>query len=637
MLKKIVDKIKGKSFHGSVFTNFGQTKLNWDTSRYLNTYADSVYVYACISKRAQKVGQIEFQLFRGDKEISTDPILELLYKPNKMQSKNEFFELYQIYKDLAGSAFIYVMREGTKIQELHNLRPDRVTELRSEVDGSILGYKYKVGPKEFKFKPEEIIASHYPSPLQQIGGHSPIQSARTVIDTEVQLETYQNRVLKNGGRVEGIITHKVENLTQDQIDAMKREFEDKYSGAENSGKPLVLYGGIEYKNIGLTPTELSYIDSKKFMRGDILSVFGVPLPIIDQSDVGALGSNGYDAALRIFLSETVKPLHDNLVQKLNEFLVPKELELRSVDPSPDDVEKKLKIVESGIKNYYMTQNEARELMGFGEMSNGNSILLPFNLTTQSTPTNSVKRKSYDHPFRDKEKRAMYWYAVQKSLENDRQKFAQALKGYFGEQLDRIVPLMEAGKKDFVWNWFDIVEENKLGFSILYPVLEQVFIDAGRDIFDIMGGEGVFRIRERPRFVLESRARFFINEINTTTFGQLQEAFESAVLDGKTRDVLVNEVRDIYQNSITTKRAETIVRTETHVAQEEAKLDAYQQLNIPTKIWVHNPQMSQNPRETHALIDGMEVPVTSPFIVEGEEMMYPGDGSAENSINCNCSI
>lgn len=45
------------------------------------------------------------------------------------------------------------------------------------------------------------------------------------------------------------------------------------------------------------------------------------------------------------------------------------------------------------------------------------------------------------------------------------------------------------------------------------------------------------------------------------------------------------------------------------------------------------------REGHSLADGQEVPLGSPFVVDGEFLQYPGDprGSAGNVVNCRCIV
>ena len=45
------------------------------------------------------------------------------------------------------------------------------------------------------------------------------------------------------------------------------------------------------------------------------------------------------------------------------------------------------------------------------------------------------------------------------------------------------------------------------------------------------------------------------------------------------------------------------------------------------------------REGHSGADGQEVPLGSPFVVDGEYLQYPGDphGSADNTVNCRCIV
>lgn len=57
-----------------------------------------------------------------------------------------------------------------------------------------------------------------------------------------------------------------------------------------------------------------------------------------------------------------------------------------------------------------------------------------------------------------------------------------------------------------------------------------------------------------------------------------------------------------------------------------------------KGWRHIP-VARVPRISHILANGQVVAPESPFIVGGEELMYPRDpaGSAENTINCSCLL
>jgi hypothetical protein len=87
-------------------------------------------------------------------------------------------------------------------------------------------------------------------------------------------------------------------------------------------------------------------------------------------------------------------------------------------------------------------------------------------------------------------------------------------------------------------------------------------------------------------------------------------------------------------------AKRIVRTEGHRVRENGTQNSYEQaeskgLNI-TKVWL--AAVDERTRESHAQADGQEVNIDEAFIVDGEELMHPGDpsGSAENVINCRCT-
>jgi hypothetical protein len=85
------------------------------------------------------------------------------------------------------------------------------------------------------------------------------------------------------------------------------------------------------------------------------------------------------------------------------------------------------------------------------------------------------------------------------------------------------------------------------------------------------------------------------------------------------------------------RAETIARTETAAATNQASLEDAQ-ATVPglNKTWLCS---FVNSREAHMDADGQSVAQDDPFDVDGEDLDYPADpsGSPENVINCMCSI
>lgn len=85
------------------------------------------------------------------------------------------------------------------------------------------------------------------------------------------------------------------------------------------------------------------------------------------------------------------------------------------------------------------------------------------------------------------------------------------------------------------------------------------------------------------------------------------------------------------------RAERIARTEIIAASNAGSFEGAKQAGIPLKKkWV--PVVDDRTRPQHADMAGMEpIDLNEAFNVGGEEMMMPGEGSAENVINCRCYV
>lgn len=116
-------------------------------------------------------------------------------------------------------------------------------------------------------------------------------------------------------------------------------------------------------------------------------------------------------------------------------------------------------------------------------------------------------------------------------------------------------------------------------------------------------------------------------------------FVTAIMNGENTDKLIKRIQKITELKLSD--ITRIARTQTTRLENEARLEAgkvgakmgYKMV----KRWdcVHDNRT----REAHKQADGQIVDYDKPFIVDGEELMIPGDvnGSASNVINCRCKI
>jgi len=648
-IQNVFSKKTLKSLDGILPFNIGTYKSRWDESNYLDAYEISLYVNKCIEKRAEKVSEIEFKLMKGENEVFNNKLIEILYKPNKFQSGREFWSLFQKYKDIFGEVYILIdgdisITGDNRVNALHLLRSDKVKPFFNKETGELTKVEYATGNETTTYQASQIIYHNRPNPRNPLRGISLLASGVRSIETGIQIDEYHAKVLQNGGRVEGIFKFKNKQLTQTQLDTLKDQYDSQYAEAQSSGRPLFLGGEGEYENIGLSPSELSYIETKKVTLEDILIMTGVPKAILGSFD--DIKFDNADAAVSIFLKETIRPLLQDITTKLDSFLFPFDLNLSFVDPTPENTEQQLKEIESGIKNYYMTTNEARKMRGLDPLKGGDEILIPFNLTSRSeanVPTEPTKAKTkavaFNNPLKDYDNRRAYEKLAIKRLDRQTLKMKRAVDLYFKGQMDRIVESVSPEqkhvfkKKDLIGEVFNQQIEIALAKEAFLPLLETLLEEAGINARTLLGSDFSFQMTSNAKSWLDNKTDIFSQQINNTTFEKLKKEFATSFEIGETRKELIQRIQDTYSN-ITEARARMIAETEVHGVTQYGTLEAYKQAGLPTKIWVSVGD--SNVRASHQSIDGQEVELNGYF---SNGLEFPGDpsGPADETINCRCVI
>lgn len=615
----------------------------WNVGKSLSFYEKSLYVNKAISKRAEKVGQIKFVLgdMKGNEvENGTGrQWLELLDKPNSYQTGDQFWQLAQKYYDIVGACYILKKNGGGifergVVDELEMLRADLVEVILNEDQNAILGFKYDRHGNTQEFEPEQIIYIYRPDPRNPLLGESLIASGVRAMETEVAVSEYQANVLKNGGKLETVFKLK-EAATEEQLNQLKAQYEERYADAKKAGRPLFLGGDIENLVMGLSPSELAYLDTKVSTLNDIVVLTGVPKALLGLTSDETF-SNA-DASIRIFLRDTIKPQLDNIVNILNWRLIPDEFNLNYIDPTPEDMEQNRKNLETAHKVYALTTNEKREMLGLDPITGGDDILMPFNLTTMDQVANPLpleapkaqeeqKSKKKDHLLKNKNFRAMWAKFVNAKRSVFERRMKQEVRLFFRDQKNRILDNLKGKRKIAVDEVFNDGLELNLAQQKLVPLIRQIFEEQGQDVaqtFDLPA----FSMNQTVERVLNNRATLFTNSIINTAKDELQQIFAESARERESRVKLIKRIETLYVDIKDKWQAERVARTEVHAAMQEANLEAYRQGGIEIKIWVWSGNVV-NLREIHQAIDGEERSLNEPFST-GE--------MAPSLPNCACTI
>ena len=311
----------------------------WKSRDYIsfaeNGYIKNVIAFRSIHMIASAAASVPIILNKNIKsdtfQIKTHPLLKLISQPNNTTSKAEFIEGILTYKLISGNAYILMIENNNMIpKELYLLRPDRV-EIIPGRDNRPYSYRYTINDYTLDYKINKLTnysqVLHIKNfhPLNDWYGLSPIEAASYSIDQHNQAGSWNQAMLQNGARPSGALIVNAKNtnngsLTQEQYNRLKAQVDEFYSGPRNAGRPILLEGGLDWKEMSLSPRDMDFIESKHSSARDIALAFGVPPQLL-----GIPGDNTYSNLIEARLSlweQTVLPLLDNIISHFNNWLTP---------------------------------------------------------------------------------------------------------------------------------------------------------------------------------------------------------------------------------------------------------------------------------------------------------------------------
>lgn len=624
-----------------------------DKLGYLSLHEKTLYVNKAVEKRGEKVGETKWSLFRKDNEIESHELLNLLDRPHPNMPGHIFWKLATMYRDVTGECWIRkhtngtVFRENGKISKLEILNPSRVIKNFNTRQDEIVSITYSYLGGETETIPfEQLIYWNRPSLINHLEGESMLMSGLRSIMTENSLLELQNKISSNGGKLDGVFRFKDPDLTKEQIKSLKESFKESLKEAkEDTDNILFVGGGGEYQNTALNPVELGYLESRKLFADDMVTLTGVPRALVGVT-TGETYANA-DVALRVFLGETIRPLAQELTNLLNWHLIPDEYNLQFIDPTPENVDNKIKVVEAAERSNTLTINERREIIGYEPATDteADKIYVPFTKmplgaepTTPEQPEEKQVKKKMSHPLRVESTRRAYNENYKKSLKGNREKMLRVTRKYFDDQQKRMIENLgvrkSIRKKELFGEVFNRNLEIDLAKATFLPVVKEIVLNAGEETVRIFEGTP-FNYTSALESAISSRVDFFAEQINNTVADQLQDTFTEWHANEETLNDLVERIQEDY-GGIKEVNARRIANTESHIFMQTAKQDAYKQMQFAVKIWTWAPGLKGGVRDDHAAMDGEEVPLDNVF---SNGMRYPGDPSfgAGEIVNCECSI
>lgn len=362
--------------------NSPMAEASWmkrDYSSYaLEGYSQNVIVHSAINRVARAISSIEFYVDEDGKRETSHPILDLLDRPNPLQTRTAWWEQKIGYLMLAGETFEERVRVRGRTTQLWNLRPDRTTPIQHD-SGLPAGFIFKVANKPARRWAASTVTGESDvrhlklfNPLDDWHGLSPISAAAFAVDQHNMSMSWVQRLLQNSARPSGAMVISADQpLSDDEYQRLKDEIETQYSGHENAGRPMLLEGGLDWKQMGLSPIDMEILKTREMAARDISLAFGVP-PLLLNIPGDNTYANYREARLG-FYEDTILPLLDYLVQEFNVWIAASEYGNARLRPDYDSIEaiaeKRMKLWAMADASDDITLNESRALKNLPPLPN----------------------------------------------------------------------------------------------------------------------------------------------------------------------------------------------------------------------------------------------------------------------------
>lgn len=339
-----------------------------------NGFAGNPVGFRSVKMIAEAAAALPLVVQDLNQRYDVHPIAALIAAPNQAQGRAELFEALYGQILLSGNGYLEAVGgdADTLPFELHVLRSDRMSVVPGR-DGWPMAYDYKVGGKAHRFDMTGDVPPicHFKCfhPQDDHYGFSPMEAAATAVDVHNSASRWSKGLLDNAARPSGAIVYRSPDgqgsMSNDQYERLIDEMAANYQGARNAGRPMLLEGGLDWKPMGFSPSDMEFQKTKESAARDIALAFGVP-PMLLGIPGDATYAN-YQEANRAFYRLTVLPLATRVACSVGAWLSRYTGETLEVKPDLDQVPALAIEREAQWRRVseadFLTRNEKRALLG----------------------------------------------------------------------------------------------------------------------------------------------------------------------------------------------------------------------------------------------------------------------------------
>jgi HK97 family phage portal protein len=267
-------------------------------------------VNACVRILSETIASLPLHVYQrldnGGKERAPDhPLYELLHsRPNPWQTSFDFREQMMSHLLLRGNFFAVKLYHGDLIiDDLIPLNPDNVTVLQLP-DYSLQYQISGTGAGTLILGQKDVLHIRGLS-RNGILGESVIAQARDTFGSALATQEYAGKFWRNDATPAGIIKV-AKKLEKGEADRIREIWTDDHGGSANAHKLHVLGDGASFEKIEMTAEDSQLIETRRFQRSELASLFRVPLMLL-QADTQTTTYASSEQFMLAFAMHSIRP------------------------------------------------------------------------------------------------------------------------------------------------------------------------------------------------------------------------------------------------------------------------------------------------------------------------------------------
>lgn len=344
-------------------------------------------VFAATRLLAETVASLPLKMYeiQSDgtrKEITNHELIKLLkYRPNRRQTRIEFFE--QLMTNLVSNGNAYVLRGflGKKLVSLQVINSANIT-VELMADGSVTYIWRRTGMPDRVLTEAEVW--HIRLFGNGITGLSPLAHAAKSVGVALAGDDKITSLMTGGATPTGTLTSD-QWPNQEQRDTLREEID--YLLNAGSNEIAVLGGGMVWTPISLTPKDLELLQTRRYSLEEIARIYGVPSVLINDTSASTVWGSGIEQLISGFYKFNLRPYLEKIELSMLINLLPMgdwekyEFEMDADAILRGSLAERVKAHQVQISSSQITPNEARKMEGRAPEPDGDRLLAPANMTT----------------------------------------------------------------------------------------------------------------------------------------------------------------------------------------------------------------------------------------------------------------